>query len=98
MVGGLIRLGFEKSKKEKKDKERMISDGMLYCSGMIAGEGIVGILLAVFAVFNIDKVIDLSGKLNLSEPVATIGSLVVFALIILLVLKFSLWKKKKESK
>ena len=98
MVGGLIRLGFEKSKKEKKDKERMISDGMLYCSGMIAGEGIVGILLAVFAVFKIDEVIDLSGKLNLSEPVATIGSLVVFALIILLVLKFSFWKKKKESK
>lgn len=98
MVGGLIRLGLEKSKKEKKDKERMISDGMLYCSGMIAGEGIVGILLALFAVFKINEVIDLSGMLNLSEPVATIGSLVVFALIILLVLKFSLWKKKKESK
>ena len=98
MVGGLIRLAFEKSKKEKKDKERIISDGMLYCSGMIAGEGIIGILLAVFAVFKIDEVIDLSGKLNLSEPVATIGSLVVFALIILLVLKFSFWKKKKESK
>ena len=81
MVGGLIRLGFEKSKKEK-----------------IAGEGIIGILLALFAVFKIDEVIDLSGKLNLSEPVATIGSLVVFALIILLVLKFSFWKKKKESK
>ena len=95
MVGGLVRLAFDKMNKEPKEKDAIISDGLLYCSGMIAGEGLVGILLAVFAVFGLDSAINLSSKLNLSTPVATIGSLVVFALIILSLLKFSIWKKRK---
>lgn len=95
MVGGLIRLALDHMHKEEKEKERMISDGILYCSGMIAGEGLVGILLALLAVFGIDTAIDLSGKLNLPTAAANIGSLVVFALIILSVLKFSVWRKKK---
>lgn len=99
MIGGLVRLAFDKMNKEEKEKERIINDGVLYCSGMIAGEGLVGILLALFAIGGIDQVIDLSGMLNLSEGVANVGSLVVFALIILTVLKFSLWRKpKQESK
>ena len=98
IVGGLIRLAIEKMNKEQKEKESMISDGILYCSGMIAGEGLVGILLALFAVFGLDKAIDLSGKLNLPTGVADVASLIVFALIILTVLKFSVWRKKKESK
>ena len=95
MVGGLVRLVFDKMNKEQKEKDAIISDGILYCSGMIAGEGLVGILLAIFAVFGLNDAIDLSSKLNLSTPVANIGSLVVFALIILSLLKFSVWKKRK---
>lgn len=95
MVGGLIRLVFDRMHKEEKEKERIISDGILYCSGMIAGEGLVGILLALLAVFGIDTAIDLSGKLNLPTAAANIGSLIVFALVILTVLKFSVWRKKK---
>lgn len=99
MVGGIIRFALEKKQmKDAKKKETMISNGILYCSGMIAGEGLVGILLAVFAVFSIDKIIDLSGFLSLSSTVSSIGSLVVFALVILSLLSFSLWKKAKESK
>ncbi len=63
---------------------------------MIAGEGVIGILLALTAVFGIDKVIDISGKLGLSPLASSIGSLVVFALVILSVLKFSLWKKRSK--
>lgn len=95
MVGGLVRLAFDKMKKQEKEKEGMISDGILYCSGMIAGEGLVGILLALFAVFGIDKLIDLSEILNLPAAASNIGSLVVFALVVLSLLKFSLWKKRK---
>lgn len=98
MVGGLVRLAFDKMKKaDKKEKDRIVNDGVLYCSGMIAGEGLVGILLAVFAILKLDSVIDLSTKLNLSPTVANIGSLVVFALVILSLLKFSLWKKTKKG-
>lgn len=99
MVGGLVRLVFDKmNMKDKKKKDAIVNDGVLYCSGMIAGEGLVGILLAVFAVFNIDKFIDLSSRFNLPTAVSNIGSLVVFALVILSLLKFSLWRKRKENK
>ena len=99
MVGGLVRLVFDKmNMKDKKKKDAIVNDGVLYCSGMIAGEGLVGILLAVFAVFNIDKFIDLSSRFNLPTAVSNIGSLVVFALVVLSLLKFSLWRKRKENK
>lgn len=99
MVGGLVRLVFDKmNMKDKKKKDAIINDGVLYCSGMIAGEGLIGILLAVFAVFHVDKAIDLSGRFNLPVSVSNIGSLVVFALVILSLLKFSLWRKRKENK
>ncbi len=95
MVGGLVRLAFDKMKKEEKEKKEIISDGILFCSGMIAGEGLVGILLAVLAVFGVGEMIDISGKLNLPTAVANVGSLVVFALVILSLCKFSVWKKRK---
>lgn len=94
MVGGIIRLIMDKSKKA--NKQEMINDGILYCSGMIAGEGLAGILLALLAVFGVDSVLDISGMLNFSTPVANILSLVLFAIIILSVLKFSLWKKRSK--
>ncbi len=95
MVGGLVRLAFDKMKKEENEKKEIVNNGILFCSGMIAGEGLVGILLAVLAVFGVGEMIDISGKLGLSTTVANIGSLVVFALIILTLLKFTIWKKKK---
>lgn len=84
MVGGLIRLILD-----KKDDFK-VNSGILYCSGMIAGEGLAGILLAILAVVGID----------IALPVAEseLGSLMLFLLIILSVLKFSLWKKKKETR
>jgi len=97
MVGGIIRLFFDKMKKEEKEKEEIITDGVLYCSGMIAGEGLVGILLAVFAVIGIDSALDLSGLLKLPAMVSDILSLGVFALIILCLLKFTIWKKRAKK-
>ena len=92
MIGGLIRLGLDKMKKAKEEKEAIVNDGILFCSGMIAGEGLVGILLALFAVFGLDKVIDISA--HIPANVATIGGLVLLGVMILTVLKFSLWKKR----
>lgn len=97
MVGGLVRLYFDRMKKDdKKEKDQLISDGMLYCSGMIAGEGLVGILLALLAVFGLDKALDLSSKLNLPSYVLDFGSLILFGLVILSLLKFTIWKKVKK--
>lgn len=97
MVGGLVRLAVEKMKCSEEKKKAVTSDGILFCSGMIAGEGLVGILLAVFAVFGLNTVLDLSGLVQLPEWTMTIIGLVFFALIILSLLKFSLWKKRGEE-
>ena len=97
MVGGLIRLAFDRMKESQK-KKNVINNGILFCSGMIAGEGLVGILLAILAVVNVGSLLDISGLLNLPGWVTDIGSLVVFGLVILSLLKFSLWKKDKSQK
>lgn len=96
MVGGLVRLAIDKIKRSDEEKNAIVNDGILFCSGMIAGEGIVGIVLALLAVFGIDKIFDLSSKLGISTLVSDIGGLVLFAVIILSVLKFSVWKKRNK--
>ena len=95
MVGGLIRLVFDKMKRKEEEKKEIINDGVLYCSGMIAGEGLMGIILALLAIFGVDQAIDLSQYLNLPAAVSNIGSIVLFGVVILSLLKFSIWKKRK---
>ena len=97
MIGGVIRLVMDKLKKNEEEKKEIVNDGILFCSGMIAGEGLVGILLALLAVFGVDKFVDLGSRFNIPIPVLTIGGLVLFAVIIFTVLKFSLWKKRDKK-
>lgn len=98
MVGGLIRLALDRMKKEDDEKKRIVNDGVLFCSGMIAGEGLVGILLALLAVFGVSEALDVSARLNLPQAAADAGSIIVFILIILSALKFSLFRKTKKNK
>lgn len=98
MVGGLIRLAFDKIKgKKAAHKEEIVNDGILFCSGMIAGEGLVGIVLALLAVLGIDSALNLSEKLGIPAAVSDLGGLLLFALIILTVLKFTVWKKRDKK-
>ena len=97
MVGGLVRLAVDKSKRSEKKKKAAVNDGILFCSGMIAGEGLVGILLAILAITGVDKIFNISDNLNLSSTVSTIAALALFAVVILVLLKFSLWRKRKET-
>lgn len=91
MIGGVVRLLMDSRKNvDEKTKERQSTDGTLYCAGMIAGEGLVGIALAILTVFGVS--LDLSGKVNLGN----IGGVVLMVLMILSLLKFSLWKKQKN--
>ncbi|MGN0327220.1 MAG: OPT family oligopeptide transporter [Lachnospiraceae bacterium] len=90
MVGGLIRLWLEKRKyKDQKEKEDVITNGVLYSSGMIAGEGLVGILLAVFAVFGVNLSLDFS--------LGNIGGCIFFAILVAIMIFFILKKKKSKS-
>lgn len=96
MTGGIIRFVFDRLKRKKEEKEMIVNDGILFCSGMIAGEGLVGILLAVFAVFGWDTAINLSEKFNISSAVSNVGALILYAVIIFTVLKFTVWKKRDK--
>ena len=96
MVGGIIRLFFDRMKDSDR-KDTAINRGILFSSGMIAGEGLVGIALALLVVLGLDTKIDLASLLNISPAVANIGGLVLFGLIILTFLKFSLWAKKDKE-
>ena len=90
MIGGVVRGLLDRRKGvDEKTKTAQSTDGTLYCAGMIAGEGLVGILLAVFAVFGIS--LDMSGIVNLGN----IGGVVLMIIMILSLLKFSIWRKKK---
>ncbi len=98
MVGGAIKWIVEKRKYSSDAERKEASDrGVLYSAGLIAGEGIIGILLAVFAVAKLDEKINLSGIYgdNFVKYGNWVG-LVAFALLvgsILLVCN----KKKKEK-
>ena len=90
MIGGIVRGLLERRKGvDEKTKTAQATDGTLYCAGMIAGEGLVGILLAIFAVVGIS--LDMSGVVNLGN----IGGVVLMIIMILSLLKFSIWRKKK---
>ena len=90
MIGGIVRGLLDRRKGvDEKTKTAPATDGTLYCAGMIAGEGLVGILLAIFAVVGIS--LDMSGVVNLGN----IGGVVLMIIMILSLLKFSIWRKKK---
>ena len=94
MIGGVIRWFVDK-KKADKEENKDANSGILFCSGMIAGEGLVGILLAILAVINVAGKIDLSG----SFTTGVVGGVVLMVVMILCILKFSLWSKNgKENK
>ncbi len=97
MVGGVIRLIMKKLKKSEQEKMKITNNGVLFCSGMIAGEGLVGILLALLAVFGVDSVINLGARFGLSNTVMSISGIVLFGIIILTVLKFTVWKKREKN-
>ena len=99
MVGGLVRLFTENRKKSSEaEKKAQVDRGILYTSGLIAGEGLVGVLLAIFALINVGgnslaDIINLSEKINFGQ----IGALVFFAVLVYTLLKYTIFYKEKEN-
>ena len=88
MAGGVVRFIVEKIKGTDQEKKERGDSGVLFTSGLIAGEGIMGIILALFAVVGLD----LSKVLRFSLP--QIGSLVIF--IVLLCYLYRVCMKKDK--
>ena len=91
MSGGIVRWFMER-RKNVSDEERKesVDRGVLYTSGLIAGEGLMGIVLAAIAALKMD--------INMSEilSIGKIGGLVVFCLL-LASLVYVCTKNKKKS-
>ena len=90
MIGGVIRWIVDK---KSADKNGEASGGVLFCSGLIDGEGLVGILLAILAVFGVSSKFDLSSSVNTGR----IGGIVLLAIMIACVFIFAMPKKKVEK-
>ena len=93
MAGGVVRWILERRKaaneNEEKEKKACIERGTLFTSGLIAGEGLMGVILAICAVAKVDS--------KFVSPVALpqIASLVIF--IILLAYLYFLCVKKNNK-
>ncbi len=98
-IGGMIRWFFERKKAGKSEEENKdtIDRGVLYSSGLIAGEGLVGILLAVFAVIPLKGGNTLAGLIKLETPLGNVGGVVFFLLLLATMFYFSLHRKKKNE-
>lgn len=92
MCGGIVRWFMERRKVEETEKKASIDRGILYTSGLIAGEGLMGVILAVLAVLKVDSVIDVSKMFSLGQ----IGSLVLFAALLGTLVYVCIGKKKSK--
>ena len=88
MIGGVIRWIVDKKSADKNGEA-----SVLFCSGLIAGEGLVGILLAILAVVGVSSKFDLSSSVNTGR----IGGIVLLAIMIACVFIFAMPKKKVEK-
>ncbi len=91
MFGGLIKFIVEKIGGKQKDES---SKGILFCSGLIAGEGILGVVLAILTVTGVTE------KINISSivPTGNITSLIVLIAIGALVFFMAGGLKKNSDK
>ena len=111
-IGGAVRLFLEKAYPFRKRgtqtdepeglerRRQVISQGTLFCSGMIAGEGLVGIALAILAVAGLGDALDISeylSALGLPPALYSVLSLVAFGIVIALLLAFSVVRRKQTG-
>lgn len=98
MIGGVVRWLVDNRKNmDGAKKKSRAEDGVLFCSGLIAGEGLIGILLAVFAVIPMGK--GSFGDLIGSAVTGTflysnLGGILFFLILTALLCRVTLFKKE----
>ena len=87
MIGGVIRWFMDK---RNKSEAKESSNGVLFSSGLIAGEGIVGIILAILTVCGVAEKIDLS-----AHSLGIVGGIVALAVLVAGIVTSALPKKNE---
>ena len=90
-AGGLLRAFFDRKGEEG---NKITEKGILYGSGMIAGEGLIGILLALFAVIPLANGKSLLEAIDLGGLLGNFGGLAFFILLLASFVWFTARKKK----
>lgn len=89
MAGGAVRFIVEKIKGSDAEKKARGDRGVLFTSGLIAGEGIMGIILAVLAV------VGAADRIKLLEvPLPQFVSLIIFILLLAYLFRVCMKKEK----
>jgi hypothetical protein len=94
MVGGIIRGIIDKKAKKDESCKDKIETGVLYSSGLIAGEGLMGVIIAIFTYFKF------ADKLALVEEGTLLGKLPALLIFLLMTLRliYIVFKKSKAKK
>lgn len=92
-AGGLLRAFFDRKGEEG---NKITEKGILYGSGMIAGEGLIGILLALFAIIPLSNGKSLLDTIDLGGKLGNFGGLAFFILLLASFVFFTTKKNKKN--
>ena len=102
MIGGILRGILDKKKLDKDTLKEKVDGGILFSSGLIAGEGLIGILLAILAIIPVG--LDAAGEtITVADKVAfgnnvlgQWGSILFFGLLAFTLIKHSFLVKKEN--
>lgn len=90
MAGGIVRFIVEHRKGSDEEKKERTDRGVLFTSGLIAGEGIMGIVLAILAVAKVQDIVALPENMRLPQ----FCSLIIFVVLLFGLYKLCMKKKK----
>ena len=93
MVGGVIRKIVDRKSSKHNDQS---GKGLLFCSGLIAGEGLVGVILAILAVVGVTDKMNLSGMFAENSVIPTALGIVVFVATMIAVYCVASGKKNEK--
>lgn len=90
-IGGLIRgvLDHDEEHEDTFERKMKVDSGILFASGLIAGEGLIGVLLAIFSVIGLN--------LGVGINLGSIGTVICFGAVIISLLKVSVFKRVYED-
>ena len=91
-IGGLLRAWFDKKGEAGKEAGE---NGVLFSSGLIAGEGLMGIILALLAIIPVSKGVSVLSAIDMNGKLGNAGGLIFFVALMALFYLFSNKKIKK---
>ncbi|EID84631.1 putative oligopeptide transporter, OPT family [Treponema sp. JC4] len=91
-IGGLLRAWFDKKGEAGKEAGE---NGVLFGSGLIAGEGLMGIILALLAIIPVSKGVSVLSTIDMGGKLGNAGGLIFFIALMALFYVFSKKKIKK---